>query len=72
MGPSAQGLCAIGKVEFKVIKSTRNPHTAKLDRFENRKISVEFRRVRIPVLLTLGLVISNYTPSVARLFFHFF
>ena len=48
---SGQGLCAIDRVEFKVTKSSvkckGNPHTAKLDRFQNRKFSVDFRRVRI-------------------------
>ena len=48
---SVQGLCAIDRVEFKVTKSSikisGNPHTAKLDRFLNRKFSVDFRRVRI-------------------------
>ena len=48
---SGQGLCAIDRVEFKVtkssVKSQGNPHTAKLDQFQNRKFSVDFRRVRI-------------------------
>ena len=48
---SWQGLCVIERVKFKVtkssVKSKGNPHTAKLDRFQNRKFSVEFRRVRI-------------------------
>ena len=48
---SGQGLCAIDRVEFKVtkssVKSTGNFNTAKLDRFQNRKFSVEFRRARI-------------------------
>ena len=52
---SEQGLCAIDRVEFKVtessVKSTGNPHTAKLDRFQNRKFSVGFRRVRISLRL---------------------
>ena len=45
------GLYAIDRVELKVtkssVKSVGNPHTAKQDRFQNRKFSVEFRRVRI-------------------------
>ena len=48
---SWQRLCAIDRVKLKVTKSSvkiyGNPHTAKLDRFQNRKFSVEFRRVRI-------------------------
>ena len=46
-----QGLCAIDIVEVKVTKSSvknkGSPHTAKLDRFQNRKFSVEFGRMRI-------------------------
>ena len=38
-------------VEFKAtkssVKSTGNPHTAKIDHFHNRKFSVGFCRVRI-------------------------
>ena len=48
---SGQGLCAIDRLEFKVtkssVKSTGNPHSAKLDLFQNRKLSVEFRCMRI-------------------------
>ena len=48
---NGQGLCAIDGQEFKVtkssVKSTGNLHTAKLDRFENRKFLVEFRHARI-------------------------
>ena len=48
---SLQRLCAIDRVKLKVtkssVKSWGNTHTAKLDRFQNRKFSVEFRRVRI-------------------------
>ena len=48
---SWQRLIAIEGVYFKVtkssVKSKENPYTAKLDRFQNRKFSVEFRRVRI-------------------------
>ena len=48
---SWQRLCAIDRVKLKVtksiVKSQGNPHTAKLDRFQNRKFLVEFRRVSI-------------------------
>ena len=46
---SWQRLCAIEKLKFKVtqssVKKYGNPNTTKLDRFQNRKSSVEFRRV---------------------------
>ena len=48
---SWQRLCVIDRVELKVtkssVKSKGNLHTAKLDRFQNQKFSVEFRRARI-------------------------
>ena len=48
---SWQRLCVIDRVESKItkssVKSTGNRNTAKLDRFQNRKFSVDFRRVRI-------------------------
>ena len=48
---SGKGLCAIDRIEFKVtissVKSSGNCHTAKLYRFQNRKFSADFRRVRI-------------------------